>query len=192
MAWTLSILGRPFLRAGGSGDLRAFQNAFLAAIGLAVCVALLLLTTPFLANYAVMNLALFFIFFGFGFLTARIPGVNFWMQVALIAMSAFVGLNPQEPVPSQTVIDTFLGIIIGMGVATVIGRLIWPALPQRILRDNLIAILAQSKALLSGDPHRESIQTQLAILPADAPPTTMQLSLTRPAQETKPTGTSLL
>src|ERR1700757_2596260 len=136
MAWTLTILGRPILRAGGAGDLRAFQNAFLAAIGLAFCTALLLLTTPFLANYAVMNLTLFLILFLYGFLTARIPGVNFWMQVALITMSAFVGLNPQEPVPSQTIIDTFLGLIIGMGVATVIGRLIWPALPQRILRDN--------------------------------------------------------
>src|SRR5260370_8376857 len=106
MALTLSILGRPFLRAGGTGDLRAFQNAFLAAIGLAVCVALLLLTTPFLANYAVMNLALFFIFFGFGFLTPRIPGVNFWMQAALIAKIAFVGLHPHPPVPSHTILYT--------------------------------------------------------------------------------------
>jgi uncharacterized membrane protein YccC len=177
MAWTLSILGRPFLRAGGSGDLRAFQNAFLAAIGLAICAALLLLTTPFLANYAVMNLALFFIFFGFGFLTAPVPGVNFWMQVALITMSAFVGLNPQQPVPSQTIIDTFLGIIIGMGIATVVGRLIWPVLPQRVLRDNLLALFSQTKALLSGDPHREKIQTQLAILPVEALQATQQIGI---------------
>src|SRR6266404_5040802 len=177
MAWTLTILGRPFLRAGGTGDLRAFQNAFLAAMGLAFCAALLLLTTPFLANYAVMNLALFLIFFVYGFLTIRIPGINFWMQVSFIAMSAFVGLNPQVPVRSQTIIDTFLGIIIGMGVATVIGRLIWPALPQRILRDNLIAIFAQTKALLSGNPHREKIQTQLAILPVEALQATQQIGI---------------
>lgn len=175
MAWTLTILGRPILRAGGSGDLRAFQNAFRAAIGLAVCVALLLLITPFLADYAVMNSVLFLILFTFGFLTARIPGINFWMQVILITISAFVGLNPQQPVPSQTIIDTFLGIIIGMGIATVVGRLIWPVLPQRVLRDNLLAVFAQTKALLSGDPHREKIQTQLAILPVESLQATQQI-----------------
>jgi uncharacterized membrane protein YccC len=192
MAWTLSILGRPFLRAGGTGDLRAFQNAFFATIGLAVCAALLLLTTPFLADYAVMNLALFLIFFGYGFLTARIPGVNFWMQVALIAMSAFVGLNPQQPLPSQTIIDTFLGIIIGMGIGTVIDRLIWPVLPQRVLRDNLIAIFAQTKALLSGDPHREKIQTQLAILPVEAQQATRQIRIPGCSEEEKARVTALV
>jgi len=61
MAWWLLILGRPALRAGGAGDLRAFQNAFLKALALAGCVFLLILTTPFLADYAVMNLVLFLI-----------------------------------------------------------------------------------------------------------------------------------
>jgi hypothetical protein len=48
-AWLLTVLGRPFPRAGGTGDLRVFQNAFLAALALAGCVFLLILTTPFLA-----------------------------------------------------------------------------------------------------------------------------------------------
>jgi uncharacterized membrane protein YccC len=185
MAWTTTILGRPFLRAGGSGDLRTFQNAFLASVGLAVCAALLLLTTPFLANYAVMNLTLFFLFFSYGFLTARKPGINFWMQVALITMSAFVGLNPQQPVPSQTIIDTFLGIIIGTGIATVIGRLLWPVLPQRVLRENLLALFTQTKALLSGDPHREKIQTQLAILSVEAQQATQQIRIPQCSEREK-------
>jgi hypothetical protein len=37
-----------------------------------------------------------------------------------------------------------------------------------LLRDNLLALFAQIKALLSGDPHREKIQLQLAILSLDA------------------------
>jgi uncharacterized membrane protein YccC len=97
------------------------------------------------------------------------------MQVILIAISAFVGLNPQQPVPAQTIIDTFLGIIIGMGIATVVGRLTWPVLPQRVLRDNLLAVFSQTKALLSGDPYREKIQTQLAILPVEALQATQQI-----------------
>jgi hypothetical protein len=81
---------------------------------------------------------------------------------------AFVGLNPQVPVASQTIIDTFLGLMIGIGIGTVVGRLIWPVLPQRVLQDNLLTLFAQIKALLSGDPHREKIQTQLTILPVEA------------------------
>jgi uncharacterized membrane protein YccC len=168
MAWLLTILGRPFLRVGGTGDLRAFQTAFRASLVMAACAALLILTTPLLAGYAAMNVALFLILFTLGFLTARIPGINFQIQLAYLTISAFVGLNPQEPVAAQTIIDTFLGLAFGMFIGTVLGRLLWPVLPQRVLRDNLLAVLTQIKALLNGDPHREKIQTQLAVLPLEA------------------------
>jgi uncharacterized membrane protein YccC len=168
MAWMLTIFGRPFLRVGETGDLRAFQNASLKALALVGCVLLLILTTPFLAGYAVMNLVLFLILFIFGFLTARSPGINSWMLVGFLTISVFVGLNPQMPVASQTIIDTFLGLVIGIGIGTVVSRLIWPVLPQRVLQDNLLTLFAQIKALLSGDPHRDKIQTQLAILPVEA------------------------
>jgi len=168
MAWILTILGRTALRAGGNGDLRAFQDACLKALVLAGCVFLLILATPVLADYAVMNLVLFLILFIFGFLTARTAGINSWILVGYLTISAFVGLNPQVPVASQTIIDTFLGLIIGIAIGTVVGRLIWPVLPQRVLKDNLLTLFAQIKALLGADPHREKIQTQLAILPVEA------------------------
>src|SRR5260221_1256991 len=168
MAWILTIFGRPFLQAGGTGDLRAFQNAFLKALTLVSCIFLLILTTPFLAGYAVMNFVLVLILVQFGFLTARSAGINSWMLVGFLTISALVGLNPQVPVASQTIIDTFLGLMIGIGIGTVVGRLIWPVLPQRVLRDNLLTLFAQMKALLSGDPHREKIQARLAILPLEA------------------------
>jgi uncharacterized membrane protein YccC len=176
-AYVFSLFGRGFLRAGGTGDMRGFQNAFRAALCLGVCVCLLLLNTPFLADYLVMNLALFLILFVFGFLTARIPGNNFWMIVFNLSISSFVGLNPQVPVPSQTIIDSFLGLITGIVIATVVGRLIWPVLPQRVLRDDLLAIFARLKALLSGDPHQERIRTQLAILPVEASQAAGQIRL---------------
>ena len=124
MAWLLTIFGRPFLRLGGTGDLRAFQTAFRGSLMLTACAALLILTTPFLAYYAAMNVVLFLILFTLGFLTARIAGINFWIQLAYITISAFVGLNPQEPVASQTIIDTFLGLSFGMFIGTVLGRLL--------------------------------------------------------------------
>src|ERR1700741_12652 len=78
-AWTFAIFGRPSLRVGETGDLRGFQNAFLKALALAGCVFLLILITPFLADYAVMSLVLFLILFVFGFLTARSVGINSWI-----------------------------------------------------------------------------------------------------------------
>jgi uncharacterized membrane protein YccC len=168
MAWLVTILGRPFLRAGGSGDLRAFQTALAGSLALAGCAVLLLLTTPFLANYALMNLALFLVLFAFGFLTARIAGINFWIQLAFLTISAFVGLNPQEPVASQTIINTFLGLMFGIWTATVVGRLIWPVLPQYVLRDDLLGLCGRLQALLNREPHREKIQAQLAVLPLEA------------------------
>jgi hypothetical protein len=192
MAWLLTILGRPSLRVGGTGDLRAFQTAFRASLMLAACAALLILTTPFLADYVVMNVALFLILFTLGFLTVRISGINFWIQLSYITISAFVGLNPQEPVASQTIIDTFLGISFGMFIGTVLSRLLWPVLPQRVLRDNLLAVLAQIKALLNGDPHREKIQTQLAILPLEARQAARQIRMAGCSEEERAKLVSLV
>ena len=129
MAWTLSIMGRPFLWAGG-GDLRAFQTALAGSLLLFGCAALLLLVTPFLASYVVMNLTLFVVLFAFGFVTARIAGINFWMQLGYLTISALVGLNPQEPVAAQTIINTFLYLTLGIWVATAVSRLVCPVLPQ--------------------------------------------------------------
>jgi uncharacterized membrane protein YccC len=168
MAWVLTIFGRPFLQAGGTGDLRAFQSASLKALVLIGCASFLILTTPFLAGYAAMNLVLFLILFLFGFVTARSTGINSWTLVGFLTISAFVGLNPQVPVASQTIIDTFLGLMVGIAIGTIVSRLIWPVLPQRVLKDNLIALCGQIKALLSGEPHREKIQTQLALFPVEA------------------------
>jgi hypothetical protein len=52
-----------------------------------------------------MSLALFLLLFTAGFLIARIAGITFWMEFTFLTISQFVALNPQNPVPSQTIID---------------------------------------------------------------------------------------
>jgi uncharacterized membrane protein YccC len=168
MAWTLAIMGRPFLLSGGTGDLRSFQTALRWSLILLGCVLVLLLTTPLFASYLGMSVALFLALFAFGFLTARIRGISFGMQVAYVAIPAFVGLNPQEPVASQTIIDTFVGLIFGIWIGTVVGRLLWPVLPQKIVRNNLVALCAQIKALLNESPHPEEIDSRLTNLTVEA------------------------
>jgi uncharacterized membrane protein YccC len=133
-----------------------------------VCAILLILTTPFLPSYAIMNLVLFLALFAVGFLTVSISGLSFWGLFAWLTIETFVGLNPQEPVSSQTIIDDFLGLGFGLWIATVVNRLLWPILPQKVLRHSLLALCSRIKALLSGDPHREKILTQLAKLMVEA------------------------
>ena len=117
------VLTRPFVRAGGTGDQGIFQNSFFGSLVLIGCIIVLLLITPFLANYLVMNLTLFVILFGLGFLTARMAGINFWILLAYLSISVFVGLNPQQPVDSQTIIDSFIGLMVGMFIGALVSRI---------------------------------------------------------------------
>jgi hypothetical protein len=71
---------------------------------------------------------LFLLLFTAGFLTARIAGITFWMEFTFLTISQLVALNPQNPVPSQTIIDAFLGMMFGMWIAAVLSRLLWPRL----------------------------------------------------------------
>src|SRR5260370_17033830 len=59
-------------------------------------------------------------------------------------------------------------MIAGLAIATVIGRLLWPTLPQTLLRDDLVTLFKDNKSLLSRDPGQERIQTRLAILSVEA------------------------
>jgi uncharacterized membrane protein YccC len=177
-AWVFTILSRPFVRAGGPGDLRIFQRAFFAGLCFIPTVAILHLSTPALSFYCVMNAALFGILFVFGFLTARMPGLTFGTQVVVLGISVFVGLNPEQPVPSLTIIESFLGLALGIVIAAVVGRVIWPVLPQILFRDDMLKFFVQLKALLNREPHQEKIRTQLAILPVEALQATHQIRMT--------------
>jgi len=88
--------------------------------------------------------------------------------VTILAVSVFVGLNPQVPVPTGTIIDSIVGLITGIAIATVIGRLIWPLLPQRLLRDDLVEFFGQLKAFSNRELPKKKIQTRLALLPIEA------------------------
>ena len=184
-AWLFVVLRRTFFRLGGSSDLRGFQSAICGSLLLAGCAALLLFLTPLLASYTAMNITLFLLLFATGFFTAKITGVTYWIEFTFLTTSAFVAMNPQVPVSSQTIIDTFLGTICGLWIATLVSRLIWPLLPQTLLRDTLITLFAQMKGLLAGDPDREKIMTRLTDLPVEALGTLRQIKLAGCSEEEK-------
>jgi uncharacterized membrane protein YccC len=167
-AWLLSFMGRTFLKSGDPGDQRSFLRVFQTIGILLAAFVILTLIMPLLANYAVMNIVLFILLFVFGFLTARVSGMTYWMNMAIIGFSVFVGLNPQVPVNPQTTIQSLLGLLLGVTIAAVVGRLFWPILPQRILKYDLLAFIEGLKELIAGSPHVEKIQSQLVVLPVDA------------------------
>jgi hypothetical protein len=78
------------------------------------------------------------------------------------------GFECAGPVATSTIIDSVLGLITGMTIATVIGRVIWPLLPQRLLRDDLLEFFGQLKALSNPKLQMKKIQTRLALLPIEA------------------------
>lgn len=176
-AWLFVVLRGAFFRIGSGSDLRGFQTALGGSLILASCAVLLIAITPLLASYAVMNLVLFLVLFATGFFTAHLAGLSFWSEFTFLTISAFVALNPQVPVSSQTIIDSFVGIMFGLWIATLVSRLIWPLLPQRILRNNLLLLLFQMKALLDGDTHREKLLAELTNLPVEALGTIHQMRL---------------
>jgi hypothetical protein len=58
-----------------------------------------------------------------------------------------------------------------------VGRLIWPVLPQKLLKDDLVNFFKQFTALLNRDPHPEKIRTQLAVLPVEAQQAARQIKI---------------
>jgi uncharacterized membrane protein YccC len=167
-AWLFTIGGRVTLRGGTSGDQRVFQRLAFATLVCALGFALLVLLTPLLANYGAMNVALCLILFLYGFFSARIAGINYGMNLALLGASIFVALNPQVPVSTKTIYSSFLGLLTGLAIAAVISRVIWPVLPQRILRDDLLEIIAAWRVILSSGDVSAKIQTRLAVIPVEA------------------------
>jgi uncharacterized membrane protein YccC len=167
-AWSLTVFSRGSLRAGGAGDLGIFQRAFVAALLLILVVVLLLLITPLLSDYAAMSLFLFGISFVLGFFTATKAGNTFWTQTTNFSVSSLIALNAQVPVPSTSIIDSFLGLATGMTIAAVVGRVLWPVLPQEVFREDMRNFFIQLKALLNRAGSAEKIRTQLAILPVEA------------------------
>jgi hypothetical protein len=182
-AWLLVVMRRSFFRNAGASDLRTFEIAIQGSLILAGCVLVLIVITPALASYTAMNLVLFLLLFATGFFTETLPGLTFWTEFTFLATSTFVALNPQVPVPPTTIIDSFVGTMIGIWIATVVSRLLWPLLPQKVLRDSLSAVFAQTKDLLSGAVNREKVLTQLTNLPVEAMGAVSQIQIAGCSEE---------
>ncbi len=154
---------------GGQGDRRAFHVMPLSILALLALSLLLLAGRPLLSSYAVMNTLLFSWLFVWGYLSFRTRGVTIPMQLGMLCAVGILGLNGQEPISFQQIVDFFFGIALALVVAAVIQRLLWPSLPQWEIRDRLVELIDISRRILRDGPEALPLwqRTRLALIPGE-------------------------
>ena len=154
---------------GLGGDRRAFHYAIVSIFSLLLLSLVLLAARPLLSSYAVMNSVIFTWLFVWGYLCFRIRGMTIPMQVSMLCIVGILGLNGQEAISFQQIVDFFFGIALATVLAAVIQRLLWPSLPQWEIRDRLIELADISRQILRDGPEAVPLwqRTRLALIPGE-------------------------
>jgi hypothetical protein len=155
-------------REGGSGG--AFNYVVSFTLILAAAFLLLLLGTPLLASYAVLNIMLGTWLFLIGYWVHNRGGSTLPIQMSSLLLVTIVGLNPQEPVAFESIVGIIFGLLNGLIIAAVATRLLWPDLPQRRWQQGTADYLHNVAAALSTGLDRLPLwkRTRIALWPAQA------------------------
>jgi uncharacterized membrane protein YccC len=138
-----------------------------------------LVLAPFMSNYWFMNLILFCTLFAYGYFASKTAGTTFWMLGTLLFVSAVVALNAQEPVPFVAIINSYLGVMIGLTIGVTLSRVLWPALPQKALREAITRFCQVAAAVLDekSEGSMAGLKSTLAALPLEIARTTAALGV---------------
>jgi uncharacterized membrane protein YccC len=180
-AWTAVLLTSYEIPFGRPGHLRSFQNLLRTALIGFLIVLVTLALAPFMSNYWFMNLILFCILFGYGYFASKTPGMTFWMLGTLLLVSVLVALNAQKPVPFATIMNSYLGVMIGLTFGVTIARVFWPTLPQNELRTTTARFCNIAKSVLDEDSEgsMSEANSALATLPFNIAQTTAAIGINR-------------
>ncbi len=146
-AWVFTALNA--CSPGGQGDQRAFHFTVYNAFVMAAFCIVVLFARPMLSSYAVMNTVMFTWLFLWGFLSFNTRGVTIPMQLAMLLLVGVLGLNGQEPISFQAVVDLYFGIVLAQLLAAIVQRMFWPSLPQLELRNRFVEFLALAQNCVS-------------------------------------------
>ena len=176
-AWVFTTLNAT--SPGGRGDRRAFHYVIVNTLIMIGVSILLLLTTPMMASYAVMNTLIFTWLFVWGYLSYTTRGVTVPMQFCMLLIVGILGLNAQEPVGFQQIADNFFGIVFALVVASLVQRVFCPSLPQWELRDRFIELTRTCRKLIELGPKGVPLwqRTRVALIPGEA---AVRIALLRP------------
>lgn len=146
-AFMFTIVSRAYVAT--RGDLGVFRNLLrAAAYGLPLCL-LVFVISPALVYYPVANLFFFAVLFFLGwYLYPALPGFTYagclWLNFVVVLGS----FDFQRQLPLLSILDGYIGGILGLAFAAVGQRLLWPLLPQRQFRNDLQSLLAELRQWL--------------------------------------------
>ncbi len=164
-AWLFTALNAA--SPGGQGDHRAFHLIPSIVAALAVMSMALIALSPMLSSYAVMNTIIFGWLFLWGYHSFKTRGMTLPMQFAMLVIVGILGLNGQEPVPFQSIVNFFFGLVLALVVSSVLQRLIWPSLPQWEARDRFVEMIGICRKLLAREAMPLWLKTRLALIPGE-------------------------
>jgi len=155
---------------GRKGDLGVFRLMMLMGLACLILLVLLLLAAPLMSSYAVMNIILWTFLFLTGYLLEKGVLESFPTLAALLITVIIVGLNAQRPVGFQEIVGPVFGLFLATILSSLLRRLIWPSLPQHVLRDRLARLigLLEKTASHPDRPVPVPERAQIALLGADA------------------------
>ncbi len=157
------------LSPGGGGDRRALHLAALYSLVTAGACLALLVAAPLFSSYAVLNVFLFTALFLWGSRFRLGSGIGMPHQIAMLLTVGVLGLNAQQPVEFQQIADIFFGLTLALVISALVQRLLWPVLPQHVLRDRLVEFVGHCRVLstvgVPGTPLADRIR--MALVPAE-------------------------
>ncbi|MBE2179960.1 MAG: FUSC family protein [Chthoniobacterales bacterium] len=159
-----------YLSPTGIGDHRTFHFVVSAAlVGLGAFLALLVLT-PMMASYAVLNIVLASWLFLQGYRTYNRGGITKALTVSFLLLVSVLSLNAQEPVPFENITGIFFGLVTGALIAALHERLLWPILPQGRLRAGMVSYLRTIAGGIDRGVTNLPLwqRTKLALFPSEA------------------------
>jgi len=152
---------------GGQGDRRAFHLIPINVAALAAVSLVLIAGSPLLSSYAVMNTLIFVWLFVWGYLSFETRGMTIPMQLGMLVIVGILGLNGQEPVGFQAIVEFFFGLVLALVVSALFQRLLWPSLPQWEIRDRFVEALGICRKMLSREDLPLWVKTRLALIPGE-------------------------
>lgn len=166
-AWVFTAMNAS--SPGGQGDRKAFLFVIYNTVALLALSLILILSSPMLSSYAVMNTVIFTWLFVWGYLSYTIRGVNQPMQVGMLASVGLLGLNGQQPVPFQAIAGLFFGIVLSQCLAAIVQRLLWPSLPQWEMRNRFVEFTQVCVRLIKNGPETIPLwqKVRIAVIPGE-------------------------
>jgi uncharacterized membrane protein YccC len=152
---------------GGQGDRRAFHLIPLNVAALAATSLVLIAARPMLSSYAVMNTLIFVWLFVWGYLSFKTRGMTIPMQLGMLVIVGILGLNGQQPISFQAIVEFFFGLVLALILSALFQRLLWPSLPQWEIRDRFLEAAGICRRMLAREKLPLWVKTRLALIPGE-------------------------